>query len=169
MAKKTKKATKSKVAKKTTTKKRTKKVLEVPTVLRANSMVDVMAHTIENDEGASEKVKSLPKKDLRYILDLVNATIFGHIANGGKVQFMPWVTYGTTVRTPRKGRNPQTGEEIMIKGSIGFSARAGKGLKELLNHDQEYVKRAVEAKLKEKAEKEKAKKAKKKIAKRKAS
>lgn len=149
-----KKATKSKAKAEKATKKKKKTMKEVPAVLRADSMVDVMHISIDNDEEAPDKIKALPKKDLRYLLDLHNATIFGHVARGGKVQFMPYITYGLTVRLPRKGRNPRTGEELDIPGSLGFSARAGKGLKELVNSDKALVKRLLAEKAKDKAERE---------------
>lgn len=155
VTKKTTKSANTKAKEKTTkTSKKKKKDLEVPLVLRTKSMVDVMAHTIENDENASEKVKGLPKKDLRYVLDVIQAITFGHIARGGKVQFMPYVTYESTVRLPRKGRNPQTGEEIQIPGQIAFRARAGKGLKEILNADAKYVEQRVKERQAEKEEEE---------------
>lgn len=150
-----KKVTKAdKKAEKSDKKEKKAKKVEVPVVLRADSMVDVMHENIDLDKEASDKVKGLPKKDLRYILDMHNATIFGHIANGGKVQFMPFITYAATVRLPRKGRNPKTGDPIDIPGSLGFSARAGKQLKELLNSNKELVKKLIAEKAKMKAERE---------------
>lgn len=139
-------------------KKREKK--EVPLVLRADSMVDVMKDTILSDDEAPEDLKKLTKKELRYLLDLVNATIWKHVAAGGKVQFMPYITYCGTVRLPRKGRNPRTGEEIMIKGSRSFAIRQGKALKDLMNADQELVQRLIKEKMEERKAKEAAKAAK---------
>lgn len=139
-------------------KKREKK--EVPLVLRADSMVDVMKDTILSDDEAPEDLKKLTKKELRYLLDLVNATIWKHVAAGGKVQFMPYITYYGAVRLPRKGRNPRTGEEIMIKGSRSFAIRQGKALKDLMNADQELVQRLIKEKMEERKAKEAAKAAK---------
>lgn len=157
VAKSKEKETKKKSAAKTA-KKREKK--EVPLVLRADSMVDVMKDTILSDDEAPEDLKKLTKKELRYLLDLVNATIWKHVAAGGKVQFMPYITYCGTVRLPRKGRNPRTGEEIMIKGSRSFAIRQGKALKDLMNADQELVQRLIKEKMEERKAKEAAKAAK---------
>lgn len=156
VAKSKEKVTKKSAAK--AAKKREKK--EVPLVLRADSMVDVMKDTILSDDEAPEDLKKLTKKELRYLLDLVNATVWKHVAAGGKVQFMPYITYYGTVRLPRKGRNPRTGEEIMIKGSRGFAVRQGKALKELMNADQELVQRLIKEKMEERKAKEAAKAAK---------
>lgn len=137
--------------------KREKKPFEIPAVVRYSDMVDIQSIQINEDAEAPERVKSLTKKDLRYLLDLHNSVIFGHVASGGKVQFMPLITYQNTVRLPRKGRNPKTGEPIDIAGSIGFSARAGKGLKELLNSNEVLKAKLLEEKKRDKAEKEAAK------------
>jgi nucleoid DNA-binding protein len=86
--------------------------------------------------------------------ELFNASILGHLENGGKVQFMPFYTLSPKARMPRKGRNPRTGDEIQIKGSRYVSFRQGKGLKELMNADQIKVKKLVEETKAERAEKE---------------
>lgn len=162
MAKVTKKVSK-KTAKKDggskpiSSKKKVKKELKAPkvsTTLRADSASQLLHYSIQTGEDASDKLKSLPKKDLKFLVDLFNMTILGHLENGGKVQFMPFYTLGVKARLPRKGRNPRTGEDIQIKGSRYVSFRQGKGLKELMNADQVKVKRAVDTAKKEKEEKE---------------
>lgn len=153
-AKKEKKVDKQKTKTTKATKKKEKKPFEIPAIVRYADMVDIESLQISEDEQAPERVKSLTKKDLRYMLDLHNSIVFGHVAAGGKVQFMPLITYQNTVRLPRKGRNPKTGEAIDIAGSIGFSARAGKGLKTLLNANETLKAKLIADKTKEKAEKE---------------
>jgi DNA-binding protein HU-beta len=45
-------------------------------------------------------------------------------------------SFKVTYRAARKGRNPQTGEEIQISESYAPSFTAGKGLKDKLNPDR---------------------------------
>jgi len=48
----------------------------------------------------------------------------------GKVTLMGFGTFSKTQRKARKGRNPQTGEEIKIKASNTVKFKPGKKLKE---------------------------------------
>ena len=50
----------------------------------------------------------------------------------GTVQLVGFGTFRIVKRAQRKGRNPQTGEEIKIKASKSVSFKAGKALKEKL-------------------------------------
>lgn len=51
-----------------------------------------------------------------------------------KVQVLGFGTFENRTRAARKGRNPRTGEEIEIKASNLPSFKAGKSLKEAVNH-----------------------------------
>ncbi len=48
----------------------------------------------------------------------------------GKVTLVGFGTFEKTTRKARKGRNPQTGEEIKIKASKGVKFKVGKKLKD---------------------------------------
>ena len=60
--------------------------------------------------------------------------IKGALIEGEKVQVLGFGTFENRTRAPRKGRNPRTGEEIEIKASKLPSFKAGKTLKEAVNH-----------------------------------
>ena len=78
------------------------------------------------------KATNLSKKDAT---NAVNAT-FITIKKGTKkpagVSIVGFGSFATVKRKARKGRNPQTGEQINIKASKGVKFRAGKAFKELL-------------------------------------
>ena len=61
-------------------------------------------------------------------------TIKNELIEGKKVQVLGFGTFENRTRAPRKGRNPRTGEEIEIKASNLPSFKAGKTLKEAVNH-----------------------------------
>ena len=50
----------------------------------------------------------------------------------GKVTLVGFGTFSKVKRKARKGRNPQTGEEIKIKASNAVKFKAGKKLKEAI-------------------------------------
>ena len=57
-------------------------------------------------------------------------TIEETLASGDKVQVIGFGTFEVRDRAARKGRNPQTGEEIQIPASKVPGFKAGKALKE---------------------------------------
>ena len=55
------------------------------------------------------------------------------LVEGDKVQLVGFGTFDVRKRSARKGRNPQTKEEIKIPASKAPAFKAGKALKELVN------------------------------------
>jgi DNA-binding protein HU-beta len=66
--------------------------------------------------------------------DALNAFVSGIItslkSDDGKVTLTGFGTFSVSHRKARKGRNPQTGEEIKIKASTTVKFKPGKRLKE---------------------------------------
>jgi nucleoid DNA-binding protein len=81
-------------------------------------------------------VTSLGKKDVVAVLDCFTQVIEKHVKSGGPGKFvMPGVLKITVVKKParsaRKGVNPFTGEEIMIKARPAYKTVRIKALKKL--------------------------------------
>jgi len=72
----------------------------------------------------------LTKKDAEKALNAVFAGIEEALAEGDKVQVVGFGTFEVRDRAGRAGRNPKTGEEIMIPPSRVPAFKPGKGLKE---------------------------------------
>ncbi|EIT84301.1 DNA-binding protein HU [Fictibacillus macauensis ZFHKF-1] len=72
----------------------------------------------------------LSKKDASQAVDAVMDSITDALKNGEKVQLIGFGTFEVRERAARKGRNPQTGEEIEIAASKVPAFKAGKELKE---------------------------------------
>ena len=70
------------------------------------------------------------KAQARRIVDAVFDTITQELGRGGEVAIAGFGTFRVARRAARKGRNPKTGEEIMIKASVKPKFRAAKLLKE---------------------------------------
>ncbi|WP_080146324.1 HU family DNA-binding protein [Marinilactibacillus piezotolerans] len=80
-----------------------------------------------------EKVSAttdLTKKDATAAVEAVFETIKDSLANGEKVQVIGFGNFEVRDRAARKGRNPQTGEEIQIPASKVPAFKAGKALKD---------------------------------------
>ena len=70
------------------------------------------------------------KKDAQAAMDCVISSIAKALENGDSVSLVGFGTFKVAERKARKGRNPQTGEEIDIKASKVPKFVAGKTLKE---------------------------------------
>ena len=70
------------------------------------------------------------KKDAQMAVDCVLSSIIKTLEKGGSVSLVGFGTFKVTERKARKGRNPQTGEEINIAASKVPKFVSGKALKE---------------------------------------
>ena len=74
----------------------------------------------------------LTKKDATAAVDAVFASIKDTLAKGEKVQLIGFGNFEVRSRAARKGRNPQTGEEIEIAASKIPAFKPGKALKDAI-------------------------------------
>ncbi|HBY89234.1 MULTISPECIES: HU family DNA-binding protein [Ruoffia] len=88
-----------------------------------------MANKAQLVEKVAEKT-NLTKKDVTAAVEALFETIEETLASGDKVQVIGFGTFEVRDRAARKGRNPQTGEEIQIPASKVPGFKAGKALKE---------------------------------------
>ena len=72
----------------------------------------------------------LSKKNSEAALNAFISTVEEALQNGEKVVLVGFGTFEVRQRAARKGRNPQTREEILIPASKAPVFKAGKGLKE---------------------------------------
>ncbi len=72
----------------------------------------------------------LSKKDAEKALAAAISTITDTLAKGDKVQLVGFGTFETRQRAARKGKNPQTGAEVMIPAAKVPVFKAGKALKD---------------------------------------
>jgi DNA-binding protein HU-beta len=72
----------------------------------------------------------LTQKDAAKAVDALIETISETLAQEGKIQLIGFGTFEVRERAARKGRNPQTGEEIEIAASKVPAFKPGKELKE---------------------------------------
>ncbi|ABY91994.1 HU family DNA-binding protein [Thermoanaerobacter brockii subsp. lactiethylicus] len=75
----------------------------------------------------------LTKKDAEKALNAFIEAVEEALKNGDKVQLVGFGTFEVRERAERKGRNPQTKEEITIPASKAPIFKAGKALKDLVN------------------------------------
>ncbi len=79
--------------------------------------------------AVSEK-SELSKKDATQAVDAVIESITDSLKDGEKVQLIGFGNFEVRERAARKGRNPQSGEEIEISASKVPAFKPGKALKD---------------------------------------
>ena len=88
---------------------------------KAELVAAMAAKTGDTKKGTEEFVNAL--------VDVVTATL----KKGEKVQLVGFGSFEVRKRAARKGRNPQTGEEIKISASKSPVFKPGKAFKDLVN------------------------------------
>lgn len=74
----------------------------------------------------------LSKKDATKAVEAVFEAITEALQSGDKVQLVGFGNFEVRERSARKGRNPQTGEEIEIAASKVPSFKPGKALRDVI-------------------------------------
>ena len=75
----------------------------------------------------------MTKKDVEKTVSAFLATIEEALSKGEKVQLVGFGTFEIRERAARKGRNPQTGEEISIAAARVPVFKAGKALRDAVS------------------------------------
>lgn len=75
----------------------------------------------------------LSRKDAEKALKAFTDVVAAQMKKGEKVQLVGFGTFDVSERGAREGRNPQTGEPMMISASKTPRFKAGKALKDSLN------------------------------------
>lgn len=83
-------------------------------------------------DSMAEK-SGLSKKDSEKALSALIESVEEALVNNDKVQLVGFGSFEVKTRAARKGRNPQTMEEIDIPESKVPAFKAGKDLKDMLN------------------------------------
>jgi integration host factor subunit alpha len=83
-------------------------------------------------ERIYEKV-GFSKKEATDVVESIFEIIKGHLEQGEKIKISGFGNFVLNTKRPRKGRNPQTGEEIVISGRRVLSFKPSPVLKKAIN------------------------------------
>lgn len=92
-----------------------------------------MAKKADLINNVAEKT-GLTKKDATAAVEALFETVSETLAEGDRVQVIGFGTFEVRNRASRKGRNPQTGEEIEIPATKVPAFKAGKALKDAVKN-----------------------------------
>ena len=82
---------------------------------------------------AIAKKTGATKKSTEACVNAFVEAVTGALKKGDKVQLVGFGTFEVRKRAARKGRNPQTQQEIKIPASKAPAFKAGKALKDVVN------------------------------------
>lgn len=88
-----------------------------------------MANKADLIDGVAAK-SGLTKKDATAAVEALFEVVTETLAEGERVQVIGFGSFEVRERAARKGRNPQTGDEIEIPATKVPAFKAGKGLKD---------------------------------------
>ncbi|SFP19612.1 HU family DNA-binding protein [Salibacterium halotolerans] len=83
--------------------------------------------------NAVSEQADISKKDASKAVDAVFDSITETLKKGDKIQLVGFGSFEVRERAARKGRNPQTGDEIEIPATKNPAFRPGKQLKDAVN------------------------------------
>ncbi|WP_409346598.1 HU family DNA-binding protein [Paenibacillus sp. MBLB4367] len=78
------------------------------------------------------EISDISKKDATKAVEAVFEAISDALQSGDKVQLVGFGNFEVRERSARKGRNPQTGQEIEIAASKVPSFKPGKALRDVI-------------------------------------
>ncbi len=87
---------------------------------------DIIARIYEN--------VGFSKKEATDVVEATFEIIKGHLEKGEKVKISGFGNFDISVKSPRKGRNPQTGDEVTIKGRQVLTFKPSQILKKTINN-----------------------------------
>lgn len=85
-------------------------------------------------ERIYEKI-GFSKKEANDVVESIFETIKTRLENGEKVKISGFGNFVVNQKRPRKGRNPQTGDEIIITGRRVLTFKGSQVLKKSMNPD----------------------------------
>ncbi|NJM49491.1 MAG: integration host factor subunit beta [Sphingomonadales bacterium] len=77
--------------------------------------------------------QDLKTEEVERIVDLFFNQIIQRLADGGRVELRGFGAFSTRERSPRKGRNPRTGESVDVPSKRVPYFKPGKEVREQLN------------------------------------
>jgi integration host factor subunit beta len=85
-------------------------------------------------ERVAEQVQALTKRQTEIIVNAVFNSIKDTLAQGEKIEIRGFGSFRLRQRRSRDGRNPKTGAPVMVPAKRVPFFKAGKELKELVDH-----------------------------------
>lgn len=94
---------------------------------------------LELIENLSIQFKHLKAKDVKEAVYTTFEEICQTLENGDRIEIRGFGSFSLHFRDARKGRNPKTGEQVMVQAKAIPYFRAGKEMRQRINDSMESV------------------------------
>ncbi len=81
----------------------------------------------------SRHFSQLPLQDIEISVKAIMDAMGNRLANGGRIEIRGFGSFGVNIRPPRNGRNPKTGERVIVPERHVPHFKPGKDLKSGVN------------------------------------
>ena len=83
--------------------------------------------------AAVAEASEVSKKDAEKVIQAFTDVVADELKKGEKIQLVGFGTFEVSERAERIGRNPKSGEELVIAATKTPKFKAGKALKDIVN------------------------------------
>lgn len=94
---------------------------------------ELIERITEQQERLSVKQEQLSVKDIELVVKMVLEYMSGALANGERIEIRGFGSFSLHYREPRVGRNPRTGESVVLNGKYVPHFKPGKELRDRVN------------------------------------
>ncbi|WP_105102086.1 integration host factor subunit beta [Microbulbifer pacificus] len=77
----------------------------------------------------------LPVKDVELAVKVILGTMTDVLSQRGRIEIRDFGSFSLRYRVPRMGRNPKTGDTVVLSGKYVPHFRPGKGLRDRVNRN----------------------------------
>jgi integration host factor subunit beta len=81
-------------------------------------------------EALAAEFTQLPARDIDYAVNVILEAMMDSLAEGKRIEVRGFGSFTLSQRAPRVGRNPKSGEKVMVPGKMVPHFKAGKELRE---------------------------------------
>ncbi len=85
-------------------------------------------------EKLAERTKNLSQKDAEIVVKTIFEAMTEALASGDRIEIRGFGSFQVKERRRKEGRNPRTGEKVMVKPKKVPFFKVGKELRERVNH-----------------------------------
>lgn len=86
-------------------------------------------------ERLATNFPQLQRKDAELGVKVILEALTNTLSKGGRVEIRGFGSFGLNYKPPRQGRNPKTGTKVKVPAKYVPHFKAGKELRERVNHD----------------------------------
>ena len=99
-----------------------------------NATVTSIMNRSDLIQSIKRKQEYLSIEDIRLSVHHIMRCVSGALANGERVEIRGFGSFSTRLCPPRKGRNPKTGENLMLPARHNVRFKPGKALRQRVDN-----------------------------------